>query len=276
MKNMKNQILNLLSDKLFIILIVASLFSIYLISVSVGFTMGPDGNEYIASGYQLFQPNVYGRANTYIPPLYPVFLKLLFLTKNLFLFKLFHHYLLSLLTIVLIYLSIKPFDRIVAFVCALITVFDFNIMIYFSLVSTESFYIFFLSLMLFSFSLMVNNPQKISNIYLNGIVLFILMLIRTAGIFLSVFLIPFYLIYFKSFKLIKHFLIAFLIPTLLYLFIWNNIGLVNFPKSLFPLYFAQYNQLLNYEEDENFRDFVDTTEKTYFKNTLSVKKKRFS
>lgn len=260
-------------DRHLLLIVAASLLSIYIVSSSVGFTMGPDGNEYISSGFQLFQPQIYGRANTYIPPLYPIYLKLLFLLNNLFVFKLSHHYFMALLSIILFYLAIKPFSKSAAFIGALIFVFDFNAMIYFSLVSTESLYILCFCLLLFSLSRLIRDRSSLFNIYLFGLILFVSMLVRTAGMFLFIFLIPFLIFYFRSLRLLKHLAIAFLIPALAFTLIWNNINLVKFPKSMYLLFFAQYNQLLDYNRDANFNKLVDLTEKTYFTHRLEKSKK---
>lgn len=272
---MKRILKTIYEDKYLLIVVALSICSIGIVSLANTFTMGPDGIEYIAPGHQLFQPDIYGISSTYIAPLYPTFSRIMFFFKAAWVY-LWFQLLLGFLVPVIIYISLKPFDKTAAFVTAAITSLNFNNIFHFPLVCPEPFYTFLLSIILFSFCRLLKNPNRLTNIYLYCFSFILLALTRSAGVYLFLFTLPFLAVYFKSWKIIKRVIAGLLIPWLLYILIWNNLGLVKFPQSLYLLFFAQRNGLVDYERGSYIKQLVDVTEKIYFKEELPEKgKKRF-
>jgi hypothetical protein len=272
--NQGKRIKKALIDRYLLFLIAASIFSIYFISTSLGFRMGPDGSEYIATGYQIFHPEIYGYPTAYISPFYPIILRTLFLFNNLLIFK-FFHYFLAFLVPLMIYFALKPFHRLTAFLTAIIVVFDFNSMFHFTTVCVENLYIFSLVFLLFSFCRLLDNPHKLVNIYLHGLSLFFVFIIRAAGRYLFIFLLPFYYIfYLKSRKTFVHLMMSFLIPYVIYIFLISNIQYNKFPTAIAPLTFFRYNNLIHYDKNESFRQLVDLVEEIYFEKRLPKEGKR--
>ncbi len=266
---MKKTLENLIADRFFCVLALVSGFMVYLMGQGIGFTIGPDGNDYVGVAFQLFDFKKYGAPTDYVGPFYAAFLRVLFALGGGWVFPIFHHYLPAFFVPLIVYFALKPFYQPAAFFCGLFLALDVNSMFHFSTICSEAPYIFWLAVVLWSFCRLLRNPQNPMAAYGHGLSLVMLTLTRAAGRFLFIVLLPFYAWVFRSKKTLIRLILIFFIPLIaISLIIKANVPLLKFPSAIVPLTFLRSYGMVN-PESKNLHRMMEEAEKVYFERPLS-------
>lgn len=258
-------------DKYLCVVSLASIVSIVIVAFTAGFGLGPDGNEYIAASFQLFDSEKYGLPTNYISFALSIMIRALYETNNLVLIRIVWHFIPAFLVPIILYMSLKPFHKKAACCSAVLLAFDFNSMYYFSRICSEAPYIVMMSLLLLSFSRLLMGVRLTSNALLNGICIFLISVIRAAGRYLLVFVAPFYWLFFRKKKFLLLIFIGFFIPYLCFSLAVSPLETKQFPSSIPFLSFARNNDLINGDTNEHVHHLVDHIEAHYLEGKLTDK-----